>query len=64
MSRAHAAIEALRAWTPEVDGWIIAIGALAIGRLSIGSARIKKLQIDELEVGKLTVSELVKPGPE
>jgi manganese/zinc/iron transport system permease protein len=29
MSRGNAAIEALRAWTPEVDGWIIAIGALA-----------------------------------
>jgi manganese/zinc/iron transport system permease protein len=29
MSRGDAAIEALRAWTPEVDGWIIAIGALA-----------------------------------
>jgi manganese/zinc/iron transport system permease protein len=29
MSRASAALEALGAWTPEVDGWIVAIGALA-----------------------------------
>lgn len=29
MSRWSAAAEALGAWTPEVDGWIVAIGALA-----------------------------------
>jgi manganese/zinc/iron transport system permease protein len=29
MSRGHDVVEALRAWTPEIDGWIIAIGALA-----------------------------------